>query len=275
MTEKTEHLEANQAADVGQDVAAGQATATAVAGKGLLDILAPVSLVIGALLTTLAFVLSFTTAPLVMGASVEMPALIGGQMVMNKLLLSQKIFYFHMPVAVISMVALLFTAVFGVMFLVKRDRRWDLCAKVATEIALVFVLCTMVSGELWERYEWGVWWTWEPRLTSYFILMLLVIGYFVLRNAIDDPERRAVFASVFGIIAFIDAPICLIVPRLVPASVHPVIFRTDSGLPPPMLLPLILAVFGFAAIGFALYRLRLREQRLRERLETIKESLED
>ena len=105
--------------------------------------------------------------------------------------------------------------------------------------------------------------------------MLLVIGYFVLRNAIDDPERGAVFASVFGIIAFIDAPICLIVPRLVPASVHPVIFRTDSWLPPPMLLPLILAVFGFAALGFALYRLRLREQRLRERLETIKESLED
>jgi heme exporter protein C len=261
MTEKTKYLEANQA--------------SGIAGKGMLDVLAPVALVVGALLTTAAFVLSFTTAPLVMGAGVEMPALIGGQMVTNKLLLSQKIFYFHMPVAVISMAALAFTAVFGAIFLVKRNRRWDLCAKVATEIALVFVLCTMVSGELWERYEWGVWWTWEPRLTTYFILMLMVIGYFVLRNAIDDPERRAVFASVFGIIAFIDVPICLLVTRLIPSSVHPVIFRTDSGLSPNMLLPLLLAMFGFAAIAFSFYRLRLREQRLRERIDTIKESLED
>jgi heme exporter protein C len=243
-------------------------------GRGF-DLLGIPLLAVGALLTTVAFVLTFTTAPLVHSAAVDVPAFIGGEMVTNKLLLSQKIFYFHMPVAVVSLVMLLFTALFGILFLVRRDRRFDLRAKVATEIALVFIVMTMVTGEFWERYEWGVWWTWEPRLTSYFILTLLVIGYFILRNAIDDPERRAVYAAVFGIIAAINAPISLLITRLVPSGAHPVIFRTDSGLPPPMLLPLLLAMAGMFCIAFGLYRFRLREQSLRERLEILKEGLED
>jgi heme exporter protein C len=144
-------------------------------------------LLVGALLTTVAFILTFTTAPLVVGAGVETPALIGGQMVTNKLLLSQKIFYFHVPVALVSFIALLFTALYGLLFLIRRKPEYDLRARVATEVSLVFILMTMASGELWERYEWGVWWTWEPRLTTYFILMLMVIAYFILRNAIEDP----------------------------------------------------------------------------------------
>jgi heme exporter protein C len=240
----------------------------------IFDTLTVPLIALGALLSATAFVLSFTIAPLVNGAGVETPALIGDQMVTNKLLLSQKIFYFHMPVAVTSFAALLFTAIFGVLFLVKRDRRYDLRAKIATEIALVFILMTMVSGELWERFEWGVWWTWEPRLTTYFILMLLVIGYFILRNAIEDPERRAVYASAFGLVAFVDAPLCLMITRLVPTSVHPIIFRTDSGLGPTMLAPLLLAMAGMFCLAFGLYRFRLREQQLRERLELLKEQQE-
>jgi heme exporter protein C len=104
--------------------------------------------------------------------------------------------------------------------------------------------------------------------------MLLVIGYFILRNAVSDPERRAVYASVFGIITFIDVPICLMITRLVPSGAHPVIFRSDSGLAPTMLLPLILAMIGFCCIGFALYRYRLRTQLLAVRVEEIKEQLE-
>jgi len=239
------------------------------------DTLAIPLIIVGAVLTTVAFVLSFTVAPLVLGAPVDVPAMIGDQMVTTKLLLSQKIFYFHMPVAITSFVALVFAAVFSTMFLVKRNARYDLNAKVAMEIALIFVLMTMVSGELWERYEWGIWWTWDPRLTTYLILMLLVIAYFILRNAIGDAERRANYAAVFGIIVFLDVPICLLITRLIPSSVHPVVFRTDSGLPPPMLIPLLLAMVGMFCIAFGLYRLRLREQRLHMSLEALKERLED
>jgi heme exporter protein C len=242
---------------------------------GIIDKLTLPSIAVGAVLTTVAFVLVFTTAPLAIGAAVETPAVIGGQMVANKLLFSQKIFYFHVPVAICSFIALLFTAIYGGIFLARRNAHYDICAKVATEIALVFIIMTMVSGELWERFEWGVWWTWEPRLTTYFILMLLVIGYFILRNAVTDQEHRAVYASVFGIVAFIDAPICFMIIRLVPSSVHPVIFRTDSGLPPAMLLPFLLAMFGMLLLAFGLYRYRLHAAILQVRLKAIKENFEE
>ena len=242
---------------------------------GWQDKAAPWLALAGGVLTTIGFLLTFLYAPLVNGAAVDGVEMIGGQMVSNMLLLSQKIFYFHMPVAITSFVALAFTAYCGIRFLMTKEKRFDTCGKIATEIALVFILCTMFSGEMWERFEWGVWWTWEPRLTTYFILMLLVIAYFILRNAIDDPERRATYASVFGIIAFVDAPICFMITRLIPSGVHPTIFRTDSGLSPDMLLPLLVSMFGMFMIAFALYRFRFRQVRLSERVEAIKEALED
>ena len=242
---------------------------------GWQDKAAPWLALAGGVLTTIGFLLTFLYAPLVNGAAVDGVEMIGGQMVSNMLLLSQKIFYFHMPVAITSFVALAFTAYYGIRFLMTKEKRFDTCGKIATEIALVFILCTMFSGEMWERFEWGVWWTWEPRLTTYFILMLLVIAYFILRTAIDDPERRATYASVFGIIAFVDAPICFMITRLIPSGVHPTIFRTDSGLSPDMLLPLLVSMFGMFMIAFALYRFRFRQVRLSERVEAIKEALED
>ena len=229
---------------------------------------------LGAVLSTTGFLLAFFTAPLVLGAAVQMPALIAGQMVRNKLLFSQKVFYFHVPVALISLIALGVAAYHGFRFLTKHDEADDLKAKVSTEVSLVFILMTMVSGELWERYDWGVWWSWEPRLTTYLILMLLVIAYFVLRSAIDDEGRRAAYSAVFGIIAFVDAPISLIITRIVPNSIHPVVFRTDSGLPMAMLVPFLLSLIGMSMVAFGLYRFRLREQMLRLRLETMLNELD-
>ena len=246
-----------------------------LAVPGAFDKLAmPVGLA-GALLSTVGFILAFVVAGPVNGASVDGVELIGGQMVSNQLLFSQKIFYFHMPVAVASMVALAFTAWFGIRFLTTRDARYDVRAKLATEIALVFVLMTMASGEMWERFEWGVWWTWEPRLTTYFILMLLVFGYFILRTAVDEPERRATYASVFGIIIFIDVPISFMITRLIPSSVHPVIFRTDSGLPPDMLIPMLCVLCGMLCISFALYRLRLRTETMAQEIDAIKREIDE
>ena len=232
--------------------------------------------IVGGLLLIVAFVCAFTVTPLAIGDAAASGFLeINGQYVTNKLLLSQKIFYFHMPVAVVSLAALLFTAIYSILFLKTRKSAYDLRARTATEISLVFVLMTMVSGESWERYDWGVWWTWDPRLTTYFILMLLVFGYFIMRTAVNDPERRAVYSSVLGIIMFINVPLCLMITRLIPSGVHPVVLRTDSGLPPLMLLPLLLALVGFGCLAFALYHQRLRTQQLNERLESLKLRLDD
>ena len=242
---------------------------------GFLKRVTPIAIAVGAVLAIVGFVLAFTHAPLVNGAQVDQPAVIGGTLVDHKLLLSQKIFYWHVPVAVASYGALIFAAIFSIRYLVSRDLRFDARAKVATEVALAFVLCTMASGEMWTRYEWGVWWSWEPRLTTYLILMLLVIAYFVLRTAIEDPERRGVYAAVLNIFAFIDVPISFMVTRLIPSSIHPVVFRTDSGLPPDMLLPFLISMFGMALLAFGFYQIRIRTQKIEDRIEYIQNTLED
>lgn len=243
--------------------------------RSIADRVAPLVTLIGALLSTVGFVLAFTIAGPVNGATVNGVELIGDVMVSNQLLFSQKIFYFHMPVAIVSFVALAVTGFYSVRFLMTRRSEFDTKARIATEVALVFVVMVMFSGEMWERFEWGVWWTWEPRLTTYFILLLLVIGYFVLRAAIDEPERRAVFASVFGIVMFVDVPICFMITRLVPSSVHPTIFRSDSGLSVDMLVPLLLALVGMICIAYGIFRLRLGQVELEARVERVKEILDE
>lgn len=242
---------------------------------GKLDAAAPWILLAGAILATVGFVLSFTIAGLVNGAEVSEPVVINGVVVGNLLLFSQKIFYWHVPLAVSSFIAIAFAAYYSVRFLMTKHSCFDARAKVAMEVGLVFVLCTMATGEMWTRFEWGVWWSWEPRLTTYLILMLLVIAYFILRNAIADPERRGIYSSVFGILIFIDVPICFLVTRLIPSSIHPVVFRTDSGLSPDMLVPFLISMFGMFAVTFGLYRLRLRTQVMQDKLAHIQDSLED
>lgn len=235
----------------------------------------PVLLAAGVLLTVVDVVWTFTLAPLVQGAQLSEPVIIAGTQVTTKLLLSQKIFYLHVPVAVASFAAMAFAAFFAVRFLMTRGRAFDVRSKTAMEITLVFIVATMISGDLWTYFEWGVWWTWEPRLTTYFILMLLVIGYFILRNAFDDPERRARFSAVFGVVAFIDAPISFLITRLVPTSIHPVVFRTDSGLPPMMLIPFLFGLFGMLMVAFALYRIAVRINMDALEVEELKQQLEE
>lgn len=241
----------------------------------LADRLVPALLAIGAALTAIDVVWTFTVAPLVQGARLSEPAIIAGQVVATKLLLSQKIFYLHVPVAVASFAAMVVAAFFAARFLATKDRAHDRASRTAMQVTLVFIIATMISGDVWTRFEWGVWWVWEPRLTTYFILMLLVIGYFILRNALDDPERSARFGAVFCIIAFIDAPISFFITRLVPSSVHPVVFRTDSGLPPAMLIPFLLGLSGMCMIAFALYRYALRVNTAADEVEELKERLEE
>jgi heme exporter protein C len=229
---------------------------------------------LGAVLTTVDFILAFLFTPLVIGAQVPEARDIGGVLVQNQLLFSQKIFFFHVPVAISSFLVFFFTAYYGVRFLMTRDKVYDTRAKIATEVTLLFVLLTLITGDIWTRFEWGAWWVWEPRLTTYFIMTLLVIAYFVLRNSIDDEERRAVYASVFGIIAFLDAPISFMITRLVPSSVHPVVLRSGGGLTGLQLTAFLMGLFGMLMTAWVVYQLRLREEFATERIEAAKAALE-
>ena len=152
--------------------------------------------------------------------------------------------------------------------------RSDTCSRICLEVALLFVVLTMITGEMWTRFEWGVWWSWEPRLTTYLILMLIVIAYFVLRSSVDEPERRATFAAVVAIIATIDVPICFMITRLIPSSIHPVVLR-EGGMSPEMGMCVGLCALGMLLVGFVLYRTRFNQVRLTQRVEALKETVDD
>lgn len=241
-----------------------------------LSAVAVVAVVLGCLLTTFDFLWAFLVAPMQGGASLSagQVAVIGGAAVPTKLLFSQKIFYFHVPAAIASFGFVIVSAVYGALFLARGQERHDVRSRIAMQVGLFFIIATMISGDLWTRHDWGVWWVWEPRLTTYFILTLLVIAYFILRSAVDDPERRARFAAAFSIVAAVDAPISFFITRLVPSSIHPVVVSSSNGLPPSMLIPFIAGIFGMALLGFGIYSLRVVLEEQSAEVESLKRRLE-
>jgi heme exporter protein C len=243
--------------------------------------LAIVLVVIGGLLTTAAFYMAFFTAEVQSFGTVTVAKELKTAFPLvsqdangfqyGRPWFSQKIFYFHVPVAEASFLVLLISAFFSVRFLATRRKEFDTKARIAMETALLFVTLTMITGDLWTRASWGVWWDWEPRLTTYFIMMLMMIAYFVLRSSVEEEERRAVYAAVFGILAAVNAPISFLITRIIPSS-HPVVFK--SGMAPSNLVPFIVAQVGMLMIGYGVYVVRMSEERLRDRIEIAKEALE-
>lgn len=238
-------------------------------------------LLVGGLLTTVAFFMAFFTAEVQRFGTVTVPTELDtvyqlaevsdAGFTYERPWFSQKIFYFHVPVAEASFLVFGVAAFFAIRFLMTRKRSYDTKSRIAMETSLIFVVLTMITGVLWTKASWGVWWEWEPRLTTYFIMTLLIIAYFVLRNSIEDEERRATYGAVFAIIAFIDAPISFFITRLIPSS-HPVVFQ--SGMAGSNLLPFIIAQIGMLMVGYAIYAMRMTEERLGERIDVAKEALE-
>lgn len=118
-----------------------------------------------------------------------------------------RILYFHVPAWWTAFLSVGVAAVASVMYLVRKRLRWDSIALATTEVGLVFLLMGITLGSIWGRIAWGIWWTWDARLTSALVCVLLYGGYIGLRNTIDDPTQRARFAAVFSLFAACDIPI--------------------------------------------------------------------
>jgi heme exporter protein C len=118
-----------------------------------------------------------------------------------------RIIFFHVPVAWTALLCALLAAVASVMYLVSKNLKYDAFAVAVTEVGLAFGAANLVSGMIWGRVIWGIWWAWDPRLTSMLVCELLYAGYLMLRRAIDDPTQRARIAAVLSIFAFADVPI--------------------------------------------------------------------
>jgi heme exporter protein C len=190
---------------------------------------------------------------------------------------AQRIIYFHVPSAWLSMLAFGVTMVSSIGYLITSKRRWDSLAVSSAEIGIAFTIAAIASGSIWAKPAWNTWWTWDPRLTTYTIVLLLYIAYFMLRSAMEDPARRARFAAVYGIFAFLSVPITFFSIRWW-KTIHPVLVGNAQnaenwGLSRHMrpVFFFCLAAFTLFYVVLLLYRLRLEETR--ESVEEIKEQL--
>jgi heme exporter protein C len=171
----------------------------------------------------------------------------------------QRIFYIHVPAAWIGMLAFLMVFIASIAYLVTRKTRWDRLAASSAEVGVVFTTGVMLTGPLWARPVWGVYWDWDPRLTSYFVLWLLYLSYLILRSYVSEPARRARYSAVLGIVAFLDVPLVYLSVRWW-RSLHPgpVVTNPEGPqLPGSMLAVLLFGVVAFTLLYALLLRLRI------------------
>lgn len=188
---------------------------------------------------------------------------------------AQRIIYFHISTAWVGFLAFFVTFVGGVGYLRTQGRRWDILALSSAEIGTVFMFGVLVSGSIWAKPAWGVWWIWDERLTISLIQFLVYVGYLMLRSAVEDPTRRARFAAVYGVVAFISVPINFIAIRMWRTQ-HPLMFGTEGGgLGPNMMATFFFCLATFTIWYGALMWHRIRLEQLRDRAEAFKQRLMD
>src|SRR5574341_481259 len=188
----------------------------------------------------------------------------------------QRVFYFHIGTAWTALLGFILAAVFSVIYLIKKDLKWDRLQVAAVEVSLVFFFITIVLGSIWARPAWNTWWTWDPRLTTAAITELIYIAYFMLRQGIDDPDRRARFGAVYALLGGISAPMTFFAIRLY-RTIHPVVIAGSNpkaegslSMTPAMLTAMFVALIAFTVIFIDLFWNRIRLGDLQDRVEQLK-----
>ena len=181
-----------------------------------------------------------------------------------------RIFFFHLGAVAASFIAIVLVAVAGIAYLLTNSRAWDRVAEASAEIGMVFCIIALLMGMIWAKPIWGVWWTWDPRLTSYLILLLIYIAYLMLRASARDDVRVARFSAVFGLVGALNVPIVIASAR-VWRGISPVLFQESSqgftfGLTPEMIQTLIVSIIGFILLFSYLLAVRTRLEAARDEL---------
>jgi heme exporter protein C len=184
----------------------------------------------------------------------------------------QKIFYIHVPLAIVSLCGFVFGGLLAIGYLKTGDRKWDLRSYVAIHMALIFGVGALVAGSIWAKASWGHWWVWsDPTLVSFLIVLLLFATYQPLRFSIEDPERQARYASVFAIVAGAFVPINFLAVSEVQEVVHPrVLTLTGAHLPPSMALTFVVALLGIGLLYVTLWRFEMGAKQARMQLRRLR-----
>ena len=187
----------------------------------------------------------------------------------------QRVFYFHIGTAWVGLLGFIVAALAGIIYLINKDMKWDRFEVAAVEVSTMFFFITIVLGSIWARPAWNTWWTWDPRLTTAAVTELIYVAYFMLRQGIDDPEKRARFGAVYTLLGGFSAPITFMVIRLF-RSIHPVVIGAANAnqeklsMTADMRVAFFFALFAFTVIFIDLYWNRIRLGNLEDQVEQLK-----
>jgi heme exporter protein C len=187
----------------------------------------------------------------------------------------QKIFYLHVPMAIVALCGFIAGGVYGIRYLRSGDRMHDLRSYVAIHLSLILAVGTLITGSIWARASWGHWWVWdEPTLVSFLIVFLLYACYQPLRFSIEDPERQARYAAVFSIIAGAFVPLNFMAVRMAQSLAHPRVLSTTGGaMPGSMRLTFLVALVGMACLFVTLWKYELASKHAGMQLKALKRRL--
>jgi heme exporter protein C len=187
----------------------------------------------------------------------------------------QKIFYVHVPVAIVALCGFVAGGVYGLRYLRSGDRAHDLRSYVAIHLSLILAVAALATGSIWAKASWGHWWVWEePTLVSFLIVFLLYACYQPLRFSIDDPERQARYAAVFAIVAGAFVPLNFMAVRMAQSLVHPRVLSTTGGsMPGAMRLTFLLSLGAIALLYMTLFKYELAAKHASIQLRRLKRRL--
>jgi len=181
-----------------------------------------------------------------------------------------KIIFFHVPMAITAMIASFVALITSVLFLITRNFKFDAIAVASTEVGLAFLAGNLITGSIWGRQIWGIWWTWDARLTSALVCWLLYAGYLMLRHAIEEPTQRSTFAAVFSIFAFIDVPIVIFSIKWWRTQHPQPVFWAGGSFPPDWTTHFLWNMLAMALVGAVMVMVRLTQEESQRELDSLR-----
>jgi heme exporter protein C len=193
----------------------------------------------------------------------------------------QRIFYIHLSAFAAAFVAFSGTVVGGIMYLRTRKVKWDILALAGVEVGMALALINLTTGMIWARPAWNTWWTWDPRLTSEAIMLLTYAAYLMLRNGIENPDQRRRMAAVYGILAMTTVIITLMITRIRPDTIHPVVIgpspqNTEGGFAMTQRISTTIGInsaIWSILVPWTLIWYRIRLENMSERVNAVKAKL--
>ena len=188
----------------------------------------------------------------------------------------QRVFYFHVASGWLGFAGFLGAGIVGILYLARPARKWDVWAVAFVEIGLVYAFINIVTGSVWARPAWNTWWTWDPRLVTATIMELVYVAYLMLRQGIEDPERRARFGAIYAILGSVTVPLTYFSIRIW-RTIHPVVIGSGSptaeggfDMTSSMLFTMLFSILAFTVLGMAVLWQRVRLGWLQEHVDELR-----